>query len=306
MDLENTETINHLAPEQLEQEIRRLDWRDLQLWCIALLVLTVVVAGFMCLIIPQILWKFQSALAHQEDAPQLVFGLIMLLILLNVYLFQQRHMLLRTRQHLIVQLQIAERTARTDVLTGIYNRRFMGEALTREMARADRNQTKLCVILIDIDGFKEFNTNFGHLTGDRVLIQVAALLLKNFRASDFVTRFGGDEFLIIAPETDLSQAKVAIERLTLLLERWNSGSNREFVIRVCSGLAAYIAGMTVEDMLKAADADLYVQKALRKRDTSEIVLENAPFGANHPDDKSGSSVASATEALVNRKARILL
>ena len=283
-----------LAPEQLELEIRKLDWRDLQLWGMGVLVLMVVAAGFLSLVLPEVLWKVQSALARQSDAPQLVSGLIMLLILLNIYLFQQRRLLLRTRQHLITQLQIAERTARTDALTGLYNRRFMGEVLTKEVARADRTHSKLCITLIDIDGFKDFNTRFGHLTGDRVLIEVAALLQKNFRASDFITRFGGDEFVVVMPETDLSQAMIAIERLAGLVERWNGAENREFAISLCCGAAAYLTGMTQEDVLKAADADLYVKKALQQGLASE------------PGISDTIPVASSSVGPKNRQARVLL
>src|SRR5207248_1680912 len=145
-------------PEQIEQEIRALDWRDLQLWLIAAIVLLVVAAGFLALLMPQLLWHVSAALARQDSFPQLLFGLMALLVLLNAYLFQQRLLLLRTRRQLIHQLQVAERTARTDALTGVFNRRFMEEALTREMARAERNHSKLSVMLADIDGFKGFNT----------------------------------------------------------------------------------------------------------------------------------------------------
>lgn len=288
--------IEEITPEQLEREIRRLDWRDLQLWCIGLLVLVVVAAGFLSLVIPQVLWKVRSVLAQDPDAPQLVFGLIMLLVLLNVYLFQQRRILLRTRQRLITQLQIAERTARTDALTGVYNRRFMRETLTREMARADRNQSKLCVTIVDVDDFKEFNTRYGHLAGDRILVDVCALLQRNFRAADFITRFGGDEFVVVMPETDLQQAGIAIERLEGLLERWNGAANREFTIGLSCGSAAYITGTTIEELLSAADADLYVQKALRRGNDLEALSKG----------NSSSLADNRTQTGTRRKARILL
>jgi diguanylate cyclase (GGDEF)-like protein len=293
----DTSPTQALVPEQLETEIRKLDWRDLQLWCLGVLVLLVVAAGFLSLLLPQVLWHAQSVLAHQQDAPQLVFGLIMLLVLLNIYLFQQRRLLLRTRQFLIMQLQVAERNARTDSLTGIFNRRYMQETLTREIARAERTKSKLSIALIDIDGFKDFNTRFGHLTGDRVLIEVAGLLQKNFRACDFITRFGGDEFVVIMPETDLVQAMITIERLGRLLERWNGRENREFAISVCCGTAMYLQGMTPDNILQAADADLYVHKA--SRPGSEI-----PVGASVSTDavNSGSSYAGVK----NRQARVLL
>ena len=252
-----------IAPDRIAQEIHALDWRDLQLWGIGFVVLVVVGGGFVALVMPQMLWHISAAVARQQNIAPLIFGLTALLILLNVYLFQQRLVLLRTRRQLIVKLQAAEQRARTDAVTGVFNRRFMEEALARETARAERSRSKLSVMLADIDGFKNFNTKFGHLTGDRVLADVAALLQKNFRAADVVTRYGGDEFLVIMPDTDLAQAEVAVHRLGWWLEKWNSSEQREYRLAVSCGVAAYKPESTVEDVIKAADADLYVQKAKR-------------------------------------------
>jgi len=183
------------------------------------------------------------------------------MVLFNVYLFQQRLTLLKTRRELIRQLQIAERTARTDALTGLYNLRFMREAMTREIARADRNQSTLSVVFIDVDNFKDFNTQFGHVVGDSVLRDVAVLLKKNFRAEDVVTRYGGDEFVVIMPDADTAQAGVAIERLAWWIGKWNVQEQRPYQIGATCGVATYATGMDMEHLLSAADKDLYTRKA---------------------------------------------
>jgi diguanylate cyclase (GGDEF)-like protein len=284
-----TETIApEIVPENIEQEINALDWRDLQLWYIGFAVLVVVAAGFVAIIMPQVLWQVSSAVASQQYVVQLILGLTALLVLLNIYLFQQRLILLRTRRKLIVQLQIAERRARTDALTGVFNRRFMEEALTREIAQAERYRRKLSVMIIDIDGFKEFNTQLGHLMGDHILVEVAALLRKNFRAADLVIRYGGDEFLVIMPDTDLIQAGAAGQRLRWWLERWNGSENREYQLSLSCGVALYVPGTTIRDLIEAADADLYVQKASRTQ------LSGEPLET--PAMKEGTAVQSHSSA----------
>ena len=249
------------VPEQIESRIQALDWRDLQLWSIGALVLVFLAAGFLAIISPQLFWQGTVILQRQQQTDTLFFGLIALMVLFNVYLFQQRLTLLKTRRELICQLQIAERTARTDALTGLYNLRFMREAMTREIARADRNQSTLSVVFIDIDNFKDFNTQFGHVVGDRVLRDVAALLKKNFRAEDVVTRYGGDEFVVIMPDADTAQAGVAIERLAWWIGKWNVQEQRPYQIGATCGVATYATGMDMEHLLSAADKDLYTRKA---------------------------------------------
>jgi diguanylate cyclase (GGDEF)-like protein len=249
------------TPNQVEHKIRALEWRDLQLWCIELVALAAVATGLIVLVTPQMSWSAGIPVGHQHILPQLIVGLTVLLVLLNIYLFHQRAVLLATRRQLTLQLQIAERSARTDALTGAFNRRLMEEALKKEVARVQRNMSNLSLMLTDVNGFKDFNTKFGHVIGDQVLVEVTRLLHKNFRAADVVTRYGGDEFLVIMPDTDLGQAEVAVKRLESLLANWNGGKQREYPISLSCGVAEYAQGAAMEDFIKAADADLYVRKA---------------------------------------------
>jgi diguanylate cyclase (GGDEF)-like protein len=249
---------------QIEQQLRVLDWRDRQLWLIALVALFIILAGFLALLTPQVLWQLSSVVAHDQNLPTLMVGLICLLVLLNVYLIRERQVLLATRRELILELQEAERRAHTDALTGVYNRRFMQDALDREIELVKRNGSSLCLMLADVDYFKTFNTRYGHLAGDRILVELAMLLRKNFRAADLIIRFGGDEFLVIMPDTNLDQGAIAIDRLHRLLVRWNGKEHREVTLSVSCGVATYCLGQAVEDLINAADADLYVRKAGRR------------------------------------------
>jgi len=104
--------------------------------------------------------------------------------------------------------------ARTDPLTGVYNRRFLEEFLHREMTRSRRSRQPLSVLLLDLDGFKAFNDEFGHLEGDRVLAAVASSLRDAVRTTDVVARYGGDEFVVVLPNTPGDAARRVARDLT--------------------------------------------------------------------------------------------
>lgn len=251
------------APENIEKQILDLDWRDLQLWCIGAGLLAVMAAGFLALLMPQLLWEVSANLSRQANIPQLFFGLVALLILSNVYLFNQRLQLVRTRRELVHQLQIAERTARTDALTGIFNRRWLDETLLREIARLERTKGRFTIMMADVNDFKLINTRIGHVEGDRILMEVAHLLQRNFRASDSVVRYGGDEFIALMPDTDLSQARIAVDRLQRFVDARNARHDSAITLGLSCGLATFLPGMSMDALIQAADEDMYAQKPRR-------------------------------------------
>ena len=241
-------------PEQVEKDIKALDWRDLQLWGIGAGLLVALAAGLVLLLVPRLLWESRAS-AQSTNLPQYAAGLIVLLFLFNVHTLHQRFRLQHTRAKLVRQLQIAERTAQEDSLTGVFNRRYMERVLDKEVSRAERYHSRLCLAVIDVDRFKEFNTRFGHVEGDRVLTVVADLLRKNFRAADTVVRYGGDEFIVVMPETDLPHATVAVQRLHKhYVAQWNrANGDCGYSITVTCGVAEFKAGMTAGKLIHEAD-----------------------------------------------------
>src|SRR5881394_2649961 len=110
-------------------------------------------------------------------------------------------------------LRQAERNAHTDALTGLGNRHWMHVMFEREVTRAQHTGKALCLMMIDVDNFKAFNHQYGHIAGDRVLVAVSDSLRDYLRPTDLIARFGGDEFAVLLPDLTLDQAKETAERL---------------------------------------------------------------------------------------------
>lgn len=156
-----------------------------------------------------------------------------------------------------------ERAAMFDGLTGIHNRRWLDETLHRLVGRHRRDHGALSLSLIDIDHFKGFNDRYGHAAGDHVLTVVASVLASNLRPTDLVARFGGEEFVIIFPDTDLAQATRAAERVRLAVASevlaMPDGAPLP-PVTISMGVAQLAPGQTVPDFLKAADLAMYRAK----------------------------------------------
>ncbi|HXP38225.1 MAG TPA: diguanylate cyclase, partial [Solirubrobacteraceae bacterium] len=142
--------------------------------------------------------------------PWLVFALVTILGVLLLALFARS---LADRARLTSLSSRMERTAQTDSLTDLYNRRALTEQLTRAAARARRHDEPLSVLMIDLDRFKQTNDSFGHEAGDQVLCTVADCMRDVLRAGDVYGRWGGDEFLVALPKTDSEGAQATAARL---------------------------------------------------------------------------------------------
>ena len=150
-----------------------------------------------------------------------------------------------------------------DGLTGLYNRRYLEDALNRELHRAERNGKPVSVVMIDIDGFKHFNNKYGHDAGDFVLSALARAIMKSIRPSDIACRYGGEELAVVLPEANLESARKCAEQMRFAIRDTNlTHLGQSLPAPTASfGVAVYPAnGSTPVDLLKAADQALYRAK----------------------------------------------
>ncbi len=172
----------------------------------------------------------------------------------------------RLEQQLRDNLAEMENIAMQDPLTGLLNRRAIAEHVDVEWHRSQRERQPMCVLLIDMDNLKEINDRYGHKTGDEALLQLAAALRKSKRRYDWMGRWGGDEFLVVLPNTNLVQAKEVAERCQSVIERepLTDPEGRPVKVEASIGLACYSGREGEElplDMLLAqADQALYEAK----------------------------------------------
>jgi diguanylate cyclase (GGDEF)-like protein/PAS domain S-box-containing protein len=150
-----------------------------------------------------------------------------------------------------------------DHLTGLFNRRYMEETLQRELLRATRRELSVGIIMLDVDDFKRFNDTFGHAAGDAILDKLGSLVLEHVRGEDIACRFGGDEFIIVLPDTSQAVTYERAERLCEHTRHLNiqfEGQTLE-AITLSLGVAAFPEnGSSSEAILKAVDAALYRAK----------------------------------------------
>jgi diguanylate cyclase (GGDEF)-like protein len=151
----------------------------------------------------------------------------------------------------------------TDPLTGVSNRRHFGRVLTQEVLRAERYDTPLVCMVLDLDGFKLINDQFGHETGDEALKHVAALFQKHSRRNDVVARYGGDEFAVLLPHTRLESALGVADRYQRNLDKFPFSHNEKpLSLKLSIGLTALpeTSVKTPEDLVKEADRRLFIAK----------------------------------------------
>ncbi|MBI5418880.1 MAG: diguanylate cyclase [Deltaproteobacteria bacterium] len=174
----------------------------------------------------------------------------------------------------------------TDTLTQLYNRRHFSSLAQKELERAARTKVPFSIIMIDVDRFKKYNDTYGHNEGDKVLKTLGKVVRKNFRTMDSSFRFGGEEFVILLPETCVAGAMVAAERFRILFSEEEFRplpGNPPVTMTVSIGMVEYYEGYTIDDMIRFSDLAMYAAKnGGRNRSVSYESLINRPVSYTGP------------------------
>ena len=181
--------------------------------------------------------------------------------------------------------EAAIRLSTIDSLTGLFNRAFFFAAVEREIQRSSRSGRQFGLLMMDLDGLKEINDRFGHFQGDQVLKAVSQVIRSGVRRIDIAARYGGDEFVVLLPETEPTGAYVLAEKIRQgVADLGVSASGVEVRTSLSIGAVAYPDdGMTVDDLLISADRAMYVSKNQGKN----RVVGYLPSGATRGGDDPG-------------------
>lgn len=195
-------------------------------------------------------------------------------------LHEQVQQMERVTGQLQERMEREQRQTLRDPLTGLPNRLLIEERLRGELARAERYQAPVSVMLLDLDDFRNINRSCGHAAGDRMLKVIAGMIRSSIREADFIGRYGGEEFVVVFPETRVQDAMIIAEKLRVAI----SGSNfrygeRQISITASFGVTGCRSGDTVELLLERADGVLYEAKAAgRDRCISDTDMDAAQPG----------------------------
>jgi len=238
-----------------EPEILKTQRRNWLLWSLLLLGLIVVGIAFALIGASRVLSQPSRDLSAWVGP--LLFGVISLVVLAQFYV-AQKQAIIQGLEHELIQQKIEAELNRElsllDPVTEVYNRRYLRALLGKEVSRAQRYSEQLAVMMVDITGFRRVNESLGYTGGDVVLRQIAHLIQTRLRNSDTIVRFGGDEFLVILPDTDEGGRQRLAVRLKESLEEWSHHSGMaDFGLRFAIGGEGYAPARPIEEMLKRAE-----------------------------------------------------
>ncbi len=168
----------------------------------------------------------------------------------------------KQRKELELKNKYLLKQATTDTLTGLYNRQYFNEHLEHGICSAQRYNTLVSLIIIDVDNFKQINDTYGHLTGDGVLEELSGLLKSKIRKSDILARWGGEEFIILIFESGVNETSLIASKIVQAVEAHNFGFNQ--TVTCSAGVTVYLPEESANDFIGRADKGLYEAKQTGK------------------------------------------
>ena len=256
-------TQEQIGPQaRVEAELTKLESQKRELYVLVFFAAGVLALGALSLLFPGSFWH-----ANQLEIripPQVLFVFMMLVVMVAVYVVRREVELERHRLSNLQQLLSAradQAAGMIDPGTKVFSRNFLRDVLQGEISRAERTKRALALMMCDLNNFKQVNDRYGHLMGDYVLAQVAAILKSCVRGSDFVVRYGGDEFLLLLPETEPAGADIVRRRIKEKVAEWDRTHRvGDLPVSVSLGLYHHVAGQTAEQDVAEADARMYADK----------------------------------------------
>jgi diguanylate cyclase (GGDEF)-like protein len=259
--------IEQVGPQaRIQAELVKLQSQKREFWVLVIFAGVVLLLGVLSFFFPSSFW--QSNILHLTLSPQVLFVIMVATVLLTlVYVRREMEIkalrLANLQQYMSSQQEQA--ASMVDAVTNVFTRGFLHDLLAGEISRAERTNRALGLIMCDLNNFKQVNDRYGHLMGDYVLSQIATILKSCVRGSDYVIRYGGDEFLILLPETDEKGAEIVRQRIHRKVAEWDR-SNRvgDLPISVSLGLYLHITGQSADKDVAEADARMYAEKQASK------------------------------------------
>jgi GGDEF domain-containing protein len=252
-------------------QLTQLDKRNWHLWALALAISILLALCIAAVFYPAIRWGVDRIETRYGILPQLIFGLLALVLLSAVYVIIKQRELNEMRSFIVSGLfgvSEEEGAFAQDALTGVLDRRALGDILRLETKRADRYRSTLCLVLFDIWGFGKINEKQGNLAGDLVLKDLGQALQSTVRHTDIILRYGADEFLCLLPGTEGKGGEIFVQRVVKSCAQ----VNRPRGLLLDSGLAVYRMGGDPDTVLAEAERDLVARKGTTTQEV-DVLLE---------------------------------
>ncbi len=255
------EEASAVMARNLQARIKSRENRGLVILIIKFLIYLILAAGLVELFYPGTVTKYFDFRPSISQVSLGLFAIVVAVFVFDIIQVGNWQMIRRARVELITELSrhdVAERMSLTDPVTSTFDRRYLDEIIPREVARADRHETTLTFVKLNLEKFDGVDERLGFQTGDRILKEAVQMMKRCFRPTDIIIRYGVAEFLIILPETAKHGALAAVRRLLGKADEWNRRDTIPgFTLEISVGVADYTKGHDVRDAL--AEVETHVQ-----------------------------------------------